>query len=115
MSEALAELLIQYRESSDVPPSEWLFPSPIIEGEHIVDVKNSREGVGPAHRLRHTFRTTLAELAASPDQSRMLMGHSMGSDVSRGYITSSLVIESLRPITNAVAAHYSKILNLAVE
>jgi integrase len=115
MSDALAQLLVQYRGSGDVPPSEWLFPSPIIEGGHIVDVKNIREGVGPAHRLRHTFRTTLAELAASPDHSRMLMGHSMGGDVSRGYITSSLVVESLRPITNAVSKQYMQILNLTIE
>lgn len=39
------------------------------------------------------------------------MGHSMGGIVSRGYITSPLVLESLRP--NAVAERYVKILNLA--
>jgi hypothetical protein len=42
----------------------------------------------------------------------MLMGHSMGGDVSRGYITSELVVESLRPIANSVAEKYGKILNL---
>jgi triacylglycerol esterase/lipase EstA (alpha/beta hydrolase family) len=42
----------------------------------------------------------------------MLMGHSMGGDVSRGYITSSLVVESLRPVTNAVAEHYLGIVSL---
>ena len=66
----------------------------------------------PAHRLRHTFRTTLAELGVSSDQSRMLMGHSMGGDVSRGYITAPLLIESLRPIANAVAEHYVKVVGL---
>jgi len=40
------------------------------------------------------------------------MGHSMGGDVSRGYITAPLVVESLRPIVNAVAAHYVKIAGL---
>lgn len=40
----------------------------------------------------------------------MLMGHSMGGDVSRGYITSSLVTESLRPLANAIAARYLEIL-----
>jgi hypothetical protein len=34
----------------------------------------------------------------------------MGGDVSRGYITAPLVIESLRPIVNAVADRYLKIL-----
>jgi integrase len=114
ISDKLAELFASYRESGDVPPSDWVFPSNVIEGAHLVDVKNPVEGVGPAHRLRHTFRTTLAELGASPDQARMLMGHSMAGDVSRGYITSSLVVESLRPIANAAALHYLKLLGPAI-
>ncbi|MEO5923813.1 MAG: tyrosine-type recombinase/integrase [Bryobacteraceae bacterium] len=114
MSDTLAELLAQYQGSPDVPPSQWVFPSPVIDGGHLVDVKNPNEGVGPAHRLRHTFRTTLAELGASPDQARMLMGHSMAGDVSRGYISAPLVVESLRPVTNAVSAHYTRVLGSLV-
>jgi integrase len=110
LSDSLAALLAQYQENPSVPPSEWVFPSPVIDGGHLVDVKNPNEGVGPAHRLRHSFRTTLAELGASPDQARMLMGHSMGGDVSRGYISTPLVVESLRPITNAVSEHYIRII-----
>ena len=112
MADALADFFRVYRDR-EAPPSEWVFPSPTVEGAHLGDVKNTREGVGPAHRLRHTFRTTLAELGVSSDQARLLMGHSMGGDVSRGYITSSLVLESLRPITNAVAEFYRKTLNLS--
>jgi integrase len=100
MSDTLAELLLAYHEGGEVPPSEWVFPSSAGEVNHIVGVKNDKEGVGPAHRLRHTFRTTLAKLGTSTDQSRMLMGHSMGGDISRGYITAPHVVESLRPITN---------------
>ena len=110
--DTLADLLGRYRICEDVPPSEWVFPSPTVDGAHLVDVKNPNEGVGPAHRLRHTFRTTLAELGVSSDQSRLLMGHSLGGDVSRGYISSALVVESLRPIANAVAERYWKILDL---
>src|ERR1022692_2365313 len=112
MADKLAELLTAYKASGDVPPSDWLFPSNVREGQHIIGVKNDKEGAGPAHRLRHTFRTTLAELGASDDWARMLLGHSMGGNVSRGYITSSLVVDSLRPITNAVAEHYLKIVKL---
>lgn len=115
VSDVLAGLLTRYRDSGDVPPSEWAFPSPVIEGTHLVDVKNPNEGVGPAHRLRHTFRTTLAELGAAPDQARMLMGHSMGGDVSRNYITSPMMVEPLRPIANAVAERYTKIIPGVVE
>jgi integrase len=110
MSDTLAALLRAYRDGGAVPPSEWLFPSPMRTGSHLVAVKNVVEGVRPAHAMRHTFRTTLAQLGVSSDQSRLLMGHSMGGDVSRNYITSSLVIESLRPITNAVAEHYVAII-----
>ena len=106
MSDTLAGLLCAYRDGGAVPPSEWLFPSPKKAGCHLVGVKNVVEGVRPPHSMRHTFRTTLAQLGAAGDQARMLMGHAMGGDVSRDYITSSLVIESLRPITNAVSERY---------
>jgi integrase len=112
MSDKLAELLEEYHHSDRVSPSEWVFPSNVREGNHIVGVKNDKEGVGPAHRLRHTFRTTLAQLGATQDQARMLMGHSMGGDISRGYITTPHVVESLRPLINTVADHYRKIVSL---
>jgi integrase len=114
MADKLAELFTAFKGSDNVPPSPWVFPSSRIEGAHLLDVKNRVQGVGAAHRLRHTFRTTLAELGAATDQARLLMGHSMGYDVSRGYITSSLVIESLRPISNAVAARYVSIVGAEI-
>ena len=110
MADLLASILKKYRDSEDAVPSQWVFPSPTIDDAHMVDVKNVREGVGPAHRLRHTFRTILAEIGASPDQARLLLGHSMGSDVSRGYITAPLLVESLRPITNTAAKRYLEII-----
>ena len=110
-SDVLVGLLIAYRDGGAVPPSDWVFPSPMKAGRHLVGVKNVVEGVRPAHAMRHTFRTSLAQLGAASDQSRMLMGHSLGGDVSRDYITSSLVIESLRPLANAVAERYMTILN----
>lgn len=110
IADKLVELLSAYRDSGDVPPSEWVFPGR-RDGEHLADVKNDKEGVPPAHRLRHSFRTVLAELGSTTDQARMLMGHSMGGDVSRGYITAPLLVESLRPIVNAVATRYMGILN----
>jgi len=66
--------------------------------------------VASAHNLRHTFRTVLAELGATPDQARLLMGHSLAGDVSRGYITAPLVVESLRPLANQMAERYARIL-----
>jgi integrase len=112
MAEKLAALLESYRDGADVIPSEWVFPSPRKDGLHVVDVKNDKQGAGPAHRLRHTFRTTLAQLGIGTDQARLLMGHSMRGDVSRDYISAPLVVASLRPIVNAVANHYLKVLDL---
>lgn len=115
MSNVLADLLTKYKGHEDVPASRWVFPSNVLDRDHLKDVKNANEGVGPAHRLRHTFRTTLARLGATTDQSRLLMGHSLGgNDVSSGYITAPLLIESLRPITNAVAEWYTTIIDLEV-
>jgi integrase len=44
ISDKLSELLIAYRDGGEVPPSDWVFPSIRREGEHIVGVKNDREG-----------------------------------------------------------------------
>jgi len=104
------ELLKAYRDSGQVPPSQWVFPSNVKPARHLVQVRDDKRGVQSAHHLRHTFRTTLAELGATTDQARLLMGHSMGGDVSRGYITPPLLVESLRPVTNTVAARYLGIL-----
>ena len=103
MSDRLADLLTKYRDSGEVSPSRWVFPSPVKDDSHLVGVRNDKEGVVSAHHMRHTFRTVLAQVGASPDQARLLMGHSLGGDVSRNYITASLVVESLRPITNAAS------------
>jgi integrase len=103
MSDRLAEILTDYRDAEQAPPSRWVFPSPSKADAHVVAVRNDKQGVPSAHHMRHTYRTVLFELGATTDQARMLMGHSMGGDVSRSYITAGLVIESLRPITNAVS------------
>ena len=112
MSDRLAGFFTAYRHSGNVPPSDWVFPSNAKAGHHIVGVKNDREGVGPAHRLRHTFRTALAQLGVPNDQARMLMGHSMSGDISLGYITAPLVLEALRPSTNGVADHYLRMVDI---
>lgn len=83
----LLELLIRYRDSGDVPPSNWVFPSPVRPDRHMVAVRDNKRGVASAHHLRHTYRTVLAEFGATSDQARLLMGHSMGGGVSRDYIT----------------------------
>ena len=72
MSDKLTELLEQYKGSDKVPPSEWVFPSSKT-GQHVIGVRNDKDGVLSAHHLRHTFRTTLTELGATTDQARLLM------------------------------------------
>jgi len=109
-ADRLIALLEEYRRNPETPPSEWVFPSPRDPRQHLVKVRDEKRGVASAHHLRHTFRTVLAELGATPDQARLLMGHSLGGDVSRGYITAPLLVESLRPVANAVAERYAAIL-----
>ena len=109
-ADRLMALLVAYRDGGEVPPSNWVFPSRVKPELHLVAVRDEKRGVASAHHLRHTYRTVLAELGATPDQARLLMGHSMGGDVSRGYITAPLLVESLRPLINAVAEHYAEIL-----
>ena len=113
-ADRLIELLAAYRASDELIPSQWCFPSSVKDDDsHLVNCRDDKRHVHGAHHLRHTFRTTLTELRATTDQARLLMGHSLAGDVSLGYITSSLLIESLRPLANQVAEHYAKILSLA--
>ncbi len=109
MSDPLADLLARHRDSEHCPPSEWCFPSQRIAGDHLKNVSNTKEGIGAAHRLRHTFRTALTQLGVGEDQAKLLLGHAM-TGVSRGYIHAGLVVESLRPIANQVAEKYLEIL-----
>src|SRR5262249_38781663 len=55
ISDKLAEILKSYRDCGEVPPSQWVFPSPVGDG-HLVDVRDDKRGVQSAHHLRHTFR-----------------------------------------------------------
>lgn len=115
IADVLQKVLVAHRDSGDLPPSDWVFPSPTRLGSHLIDVKNAKEGVGAKYHLRHTFRTSLTGLGVTGDQVRLLMGHSLGGDVSTGYITAPLLVESLRPVTNALAAHYLKVMGVKAE
>jgi hypothetical protein len=106
MADALHRILAAYRDSDSRPPSEWAFPSDRNTSGHLIDVKNEKEGVDAKYHLRHTFKTRLTGLGYSNEQGKLLMGHSLGGDVATGYITAPLLIESLRPVANAVADHY---------
>jgi len=110
MADRLAGILTAYRDGGQVPPGQWAFPSPAKPDHHLTNVRDGKHGVLSAHHLRHTFRTTLAELGATSDQARLLMGHSLGGDVSWGYVTAPLLVESLRPVTNAVSERLLSIL-----
>jgi integrase len=113
-SDRFMALLAAYRASDDVPPSEWVFPSNLKPDGHLTNVRDCKQGVKSAHHLRHSLRTRLAQLGASDDQNKLLLGHTLGG-VSGGYVSAmaASLTEALRPIVNAVSEHYAKILNLA--
>jgi len=108
MSEKLTEILQQYRASTD-SDSKWVFPSPTKEGEHLRAVRDDKRGVISPSHFRHTLRTALANLGASPESKELMLGHKP-KGVSGGYVTLPHVVESFRPWANAVADHYTKIL-----
>jgi integrase len=112
MSDTLCEILTAFRDSDSVFPSEWVFPSRTGSG-HLTNVKNEKDGVVAKYHLRHTFKTRLTQLGFTNEQGKMLMGHSLGGDVATGYISAPLLIESLRPVTNALASEYLRALDVA--
>lgn len=109
MSDILCGILSRFRDSESTLPSEWVFPSRTSVG-HLQNVKNEKDGVAAKYHLRHTFKTRLTGLGYSNEQGKMLMGHSLGGDVATGYISAPLLIESLRPVVNALAAEYVKVI-----
>jgi integrase len=113
MSDTLHDILTSYRDSELVPQAEWLFPSAQNKTGHFTNVKNDKDGVAAKYRLRHTFKTRLTQLGFTNEQGKMLMGHSLGGDVATGYISAPLLIESLRPVVNALAGEYLRVLGLA--
>lgn len=109
MPDRLASILQKWRE--EALPSEWVFPSPKRPDAPLAkQVRDDKRGVVSPHHLRHTLRTRLAEIGATPDLARIALGHSMSGDVSRGYITPALLLEAVRPLMNAVAERYAQIL-----
>lgn len=112
LADRLAAILADYRERDWMPNEEnWVFPSPRRAGAPLFGQMKT-PGVAPPHRLRHTMRTRLAELGATPDQARVALGHSLGQNVSERYITSNLLVEAVRPLVNAVAERYAEVLGL---
>jgi len=114
MADALQRILMAYRASGSVPPSEWLFPSHNSTG-HLINVKNEKDGVAAKYHLRHTFKTRLTALGFSNEQAKLLMGHSLKSDIGSRYISAGALVESLRPVVAALSEHYGKIIPEMIE
>jgi integrase len=106
----LIEILKQWKAECAPSPSGWVFPSPADPTKHISDARVKGHNLGGPHHTRHTFRSALAALGCPPDSARMLMGHSLAGDVSRGYISPHAVLESLRPWAERVSQYYAEIL-----
>ena len=110
LADRLADHLREYREKDWLPNrSGWVFPSPLNPDRPLYrQVKN--RGMPPAHALRHTMRTRLAEAGATPDLARIVLGHSLSQDVSQRYITPHLLVEAVRPLVNPVAERYAEVM-----
>jgi integrase len=116
MSDALHSILTAFRKSEAVPPSDWLFPGYNSTG-HLINVKNEKDGVAAKYHLRHTFKTRLTALGFSNEQAKLLMGHSLNSDIGSRYISTGdeALVESLRPVVAALHQHYKGIIPGAFE
>jgi len=109
MSERLVRILAWWREQAVA--SEWVFASPRDPSRPLYEqVRDDRRGVVSPHHLRHTMRTRLAEVGATPDLARIALGHSLRQDVSQRYLTPQLLVEAVRPLMNAVAERYAQVL-----
>jgi integrase len=110
LAERLAEYLREYRERDWLPNrAGWLFPSPANPERPLwAQVRNA--GMPPAHALRHTMRTRLAEVGTPPDLARVLLGHALTRDVSERYLTRSLLLEAARPYLDHVTAIYCRVM-----
>lgn len=106
----LARLLELWREQCP-PGCEWVFESPVQPGQPLsAQVRDDKRGVCSPHHVRHTMRTRLAECGATPDLARIALGHALAQDVSQRYITSSLLVEAVRPLFELVTDRYAGIL-----
>ncbi len=110
MADRLAVILSDYYKNEWLPnQAGWVFPSP-IEPERPLYKQIKNAGMRPPHSLRHTMRTRLAEVGATPDLARVALGHSLTQDVSQRYITSDQLVEAVRPLINQVAEKYAAIM-----
>jgi integrase len=109
-SRRLIDVLQRWKRQCPPTAEGWVFPSPVLEGQPITTVRDDKRGVVSAHHLRHTMRTRLVEVGATPDLARIALGHSLMADVSQRYITASLLVEATRPLMEAVAEAYARIL-----
>jgi len=110
LADRLADFLREYRAKDWLPNrAGWLFPSPENPERPLWrQVRNA--GLPAAHALRHTMRTRLAEVGATPDLARVALGHSLSQGVSERYVTASLLVEAVRPLMNSVAERYAEIM-----
>jgi integrase len=113
-ADILCKLLADYKASG--VPSDWIFPSPVLDDQPLQHVreKPKKKGEGPRipgpQSLRHTHKTRGVGVI-SPEVSRLLLGHgATGRDVNFDYITLALIVEPLRPAANWYADQYAKIL-----
>jgi integrase len=112
MPQKLAGILLEYREKYWLPNEENLvFCSPRKKNAPL-HFQLKTPGIRPAHSLRHTMRTRLAEAGATPDLGRVALGHAMNQDISQRYITPHLLVEAVRPFMEAVAARYCAVMGL---
>jgi integrase len=109
MSDRLRSILLKYRDHGWLEnESGLLFPSLAVQGKPKVSLRHANPIRG-IHSLRHTFRSYLAKIGAPTEIAMLLCGHSFGSAVTFGYVTTSVLLEPAREYANKLAEEFARI------
>jgi integrase len=109
IADRLSSILRDYRDHHAIP-SEWVFPSPVCEGEALKHVREKSDDIPGSKSLRHTHRTRGVG-HISTEISRILLGHGPAkNDVNWNYVTLALVLEPARPAANWYFDMYAQLL-----
>jgi integrase len=109
MSDRLRSILLKYRDQGwPENPDGLLFPTLAVPGKPKVSLRHANPIRG-IHSLRHTFRSYLAKLGTPTEIAMALCGHSFGSAVTFGYVTTSVLLEPARAYSNKLAEEFARI------
>ena len=118
LSPPMIEILKRARDASraidEVRAETWVFASDRGESGHIADIKNPNAKIHAplsSHALRHTIRGIFDEARIPATHSKILLNHTIPSDVHSEYLTLDSMFDQLRESQNLAGALIVKALS----